>query len=307
MKVFIDGSSGTTGLRIGERLAARADVELLALPETMRKDPLARGLALNSCDTAILCLPDAAAREAIALIENPAVRVLDTSTAHRTSAHWTYGFPELSAQQRAAIVSGSRISVPGCHASGFIALIHPLVAAGLLSPAAQLAASSITGYSGGGKAMIADYESTGRPAELDAPRQYGLNQEHKHLPEMLHYSGLTTRPLFTPIVSDYYSGMLVTVPLFSSQLSPGTTPDDLRDCYTNAYTGPVLRYQEELEPFISAGSLSGSDAMLVSVAGNAERILLLALYDNLGKGASGAAIQCLNLMHGGDESTGLQL
>ena len=308
-KVFIDGSAGTTGLRIFQRLSARTDLQLVTLPEPLRKDPDARREALNGCDAAFLCLPDEAAREAVSLIENDHVTVLDTSTAHRTQPGWAYGFPELGAEFRERILASKRIAVPGCHASGFIALMAPLVQAGLLPADTRLTCHSITGYSGGGKKMIAQYEAPERDPLLDAPRQYGLTQNHKHLREMQAICGLQKAPVFCPIVSDFYSGMVVTVPLFREDLAPGVTARDIRALYEARYAGPVVHYREQMDEagFLSGAGLSGRDAMEVTVCGNEERILLLARYDNLGKGASGAAIQCLNLALGCDPTAGLEL
>ena len=307
--VFIDGSAGTTGLRIFERLSAREDLELITLPEPLRKDPAARREALNSSDAAFLCLPDEAAREAVGLIENSHVTVLDTSTAHRTQPGWAYGFPELGPEFQKRLLTSQRIAVPGCHASGFIALTAPLVQAGLLPADARLTCHSITGYSGGGKKMIAQYQAAERDALLEAPRQYGLTQNHKHLKEMQAICGLHQAPIFCPIVSDFYSGMVVTVPLFREDLAPGVTADDIRTLYGTRYAGPVVHYREQMDEagFLSGAGLSGKDAMELTVCGNEERILLLARYDNLGKGASGAAIQCLNLVLGCDPTAGLAL
>jgi len=307
--VFIDGSAGTTGLRIYERLAARADLELVTLSDDLRKDPAARKQALNSCDVAFLCLPDAAAIEAVSLIENENVVVLDTSTAHRTNPDWTYGFPELTAQRMDAVKQAKRIAVPGCHASGFIALTAPLIEAGILPADVCLTCHSITGYSGGGKKMIAQYGEDDRDVLLDAPRQYALGQSHKHLKEMKAITGLANAPIFCPIVADFYSGMVVTVPLFAKDLAPGKTVEDIRGAYAAKYSGPVVTYRPQMdeEGFLSGAGLSGKDAMEVTVCGNEERILLIARYDNLGKGASGAAVQCLNLVLGADMTTGLEL
>lgn len=304
-RIFIDGSQGTTGLRIFERLQRRDDIQLLTLPEEKRKNASARKEMLNACDAALLCLPDAAAMEAVSMVENPDVRILDTSTAHRTSPGWVYGFPELSAEHRQKILSGKRIAVPGCHASGFIALVHPLVNAGILPADSLLTCHSITGYSGGGKKMIAEYEAPGRSALLDAPRQYGLSQQHKHLREMAAVCALTRSPAFMPIVGDFYSGMEVSVPLFADQLSGGI--DDVKALYRAAYAGPVVYCAEAADEggFLSAGALSGRDDMEISVAGNDARILVTARFDNLGKGASGAAIQSMNLLLGLDETEGL--
>ena len=303
-RVFIDGSAGTTGLRIRERLANRKEIDLVILPEEKRKDPLARRDALNGADIAFLCLPDAAATEAVALVENPETAIIDTSTAHRTAEGWVYGFAELPGQ-RPRIAASKRIANPGCHASGFIALIAPLTHAGLLNKDALLCCTSLTGYSGGGKKMIAEYEADGRSPLLDAPRQYGLTQQHKHLKEMAAVCGLTHAPAFMPIVGDFYSGMEVSIPLFADQLNGNI--DDVKAAYRAAYAGPVVNYAEAADEggFLSAGALSGRDDMEISVAGNAERILVTARFDNLGKGASGAAIQNMNLLLGLQGTEGL--
>ena len=305
-KVFIDGSAGTTGLRIYERLSARADIQLLRLPEEQRKDIAARKQMLNEADLVFLCLPDDAAREAVSLIENDKVTVIDASTAHRTLPEWAYGFPELSATHRQKILSSKRIAVPGCHASGFIALVYPLIQAGILDKDSQLFCHSITGYSGGGKKMIGEYEDENVSELLGAPRQYGLTQQHKHLKEMKAVCGLENAPIFTPIVSNFYSGMTVTVPLFKEQLKKGSI-EEIKAIYKAAYAGGLVQYKESVDEngFISGAALSKKDNMWVSVAGNDERILLVACYDNLGKGASGAAIECMNLTLGVEETTGL--
>lgn len=308
-KVFIDGSAGTTGLRIAERLEKRNDIELIKLTEENRKDLKARKDALNRADIAFLCLPDKAAIEAVSLIENGNTVLLDTSTAHRTNPNWSYGFPELSLDFLESIKTSKRIAVPGCHASGFIALIYPLIEKGILGKEALLAATSLTGYSGGGKGMIAEYEVETRDSLLNAPRQYGILQKHKHLPEMTAVTGLENAPAFMPIVAPFYSGMEVTVPLFASQLNDGFSVEDIKNTYKAKYNGPVVRYTEECDEagFMSAGKLSGKDSMEITVSGNDERILLIARYDNLGKGASGAAIQCMNIVLGTDITTGLEL
>lgn len=306
-KVFIDGSAGTTGLRIYERLGCRKDIELIALPEKMRKDIEARREAFNSADIVFLCLPDSAAKEAMDFIENPNTVVLDTSTVHRTAPGWIYGFPELSAEHRENIKKSKRIAVPGCHASGFIALVYPLIEAGLLDKNSELTCFSVTGYSGGGKKMIAEYELEDRSALLDAPRQYGILQNHKHLPEMSLICGISTKPCFSPIVAPFYSGMEVTVPLFASMLNG--TVDDIIKVYSNKYTGGIVRYTSAADEngFLSAGCFSGKDTMEITVSGNNERILLVSRYDNLGKGASGAAIECMNIIMGAPDATGLEL
>ena len=323
-KVFIDGSAGTTGLRIRERLSERKDLELVILPDEVRKDVAARRDALNSSDVAFLCLPDAAAIEAVTLVENPSTVVIDTSTAHRVKDGWTYGFPELDGgAQRGRIAAAKRIANPGCHASGFIALVEPLVRAGLLRADASLAATSLTGYSGGGKKMIAEYDeklkSKGEAEERKAEdpsfdselqlylggRQYALGQTHKHLPEMVKVCGLSVAPAFIPIVVPHLSGMEVTVPVFAKDLRGSV--DDLKACYRDAYRSGLVRFAEDPSEggFLSSAKLSGSDALEVSVFGNAERALLVARFDNLGKGASGAAIQNMNIVLGVDEATGL--
>ena len=308
-KVFIDGKAGTTGLRIYERLETRDDVELILLSDEQRKDPAARKQALNSCDIAFLCLPDDAAREAVSMIENPDVVVIDASTAHRTEAGWSYGFPELSADFERNIKSSKRIANPGCHASGFIALVYPLVEAGIITPDVLLSCHSITGYSGGGKKMIADYESDDRCICMDSPRQYGIAQQHKHLKEMKAITGIENAPCFAPIVADFYSGMLVTVPLFKSQLNDGYDIESIRKVYAEKYNGEVVKYLDTVDNggFIASNALSGKDSMVVCVNGNEDRIMLTALYDNLGKGASGAAVQCMNMVMGIDKTTGLDL
>ncbi len=307
MLVFLDGAAGTTGLRIEGRLQGREDMTLLTLTGEERKNAEKRRQALNDCDIAILCLPDDAAREAVSMVENPKVRVIDASTAHRTAPGWAYGFPELAGDFRHKIETGSRVAVTGCHASGFLALVQPLQAAGVLKDSGHLMCHSITGYSGGGKKMIAQYEESGRSVLLDAPRQYGLSQTHKHLPEMQAIAKLAGPPIFTPIVADFYSGMCVTVPLFADQLT--CSVEDVKTIYKGLYTGPVVTYQDAPDEggFLAANALTGKDSMVVSVLGNEERLLLTAVFDNLGKGASGAAVQCLNLMTGQDETKGLVL
>ena len=309
MKVFIDGKAGTTGLRIESRLLGRSDVELLTLPEAERKDPERRRWALNHCDAAILCLPDQAAIQAADMVENDHVILLDASTAHRTQPGWDYGFPELSARHRAAVASSHRIAVPGCHASGFIALVYPLVQAGILPKSALLSCFSITGYSGGGKSMIAQYEDDELDLPLQSPRQYGLGQKHKHLPEMQKLTGLETTPMFSPVVSNFPCGLVVTVPVFRQQLTPGAGAQEIRAAYQAAYQGPIVRYVDALpeDGFFPSNSLDGRDCMEISVGGNEDRILLIANYDNLGKGASGAALQCLNIACGLPETAGLVL
>ena len=308
-KIFIDGKAGTTGLRIFERLENFKGIEIITLSEEKRKDIEARKQALNEADIAFLCLPDDAARESVSLIENENTVVIDTSTAHRTDEAFAYGFPELSALHREKIQNYKRIAVPGCHASGFIALVFPLVEKGVLKAHENLSYFSLTGYSGGGKKMIAEYEDTEKDVLLDAPRQYGLTQQHKHLKEMKVISGIENPPAFCPVVAPFYSGMEVTVPIFKSMLNDGTTLEDIKNIYKEKYQGPIVKYLENNDEsgFISAGTYSGADSMEISVYGNEERIILTARYDNLGKGASGAAIQCLNVVLGQDETTGLEI
>ena len=305
-KVFIDGGNGTTGLQIDARLEAREDIELLTLPEELRKDVAARKEMLNAADIAFLCLPDGAATEAVSMIENPDVCVIDASTAHRTDEAWAYGFPELGKEFYEKIKNSRRIAVPGCHASGFIALVYPLVERGLLSPSAQLTCTSLTGYSGGGKKMIAEYEGADREYLLNMPRVYGISQQHKHLAEMKSVCGLKSPPAFIPVVCDYYSGMEVCVPLFKDQLAGGA--EDIKAVYKELYGGGTVFYAEESEGgFLSAGRLTGRDTMAVGVFGNEERILLAARYDNLGKGASGAAVECMNIKLGASTTKALVL
>ncbi len=305
-KVFIDGSAGTTGLRIHERLQNRTDITLITLSEENRKDPAARKAALNEADIAFLCLPDAAAIESVSLIDNPNTAVIDTSTAHRTADGWAYGFAELPGQ-RDKIKTSKRIANPGCHASGFVALVAPLTDAGLLSKDAMLTCFSLTGYSGGGKKMIAEYEDAERDFLLDAPRQYALTQNHKHLPETRHLCGLENSPVFCPIVGAFYSGMEVTVPLFANQING--TVEDIKAVYKKLYNGPIVNFVDNAgeNGFMSANALADMDTMEISVLGNEDRILLTARFDNLGKGASGAAIQNMNILLGTDETCGLNI
>ena len=306
MNVFIDGAAGTTGLRIHERLAARSDLTVLTLPDEMRKDPEARADRMNRADVVFLCLPDAAAKEAVGLVQNPNTVIIDTSTAHRTADGWVYGFPELNGQ-REKIRNAKRIANPGCHASGFIALTAPLIRAGILSPDVFLSCFSLTGYSGGGKKMIAEYEASDRDELLAAPRQYGLAQTHKHLPEMQVYGGLAAAPIFCPIVAPYYAGMEVTVPIDGRMLDGGA--DAVRSVYRDVYGEGLIRFTENADEggFLSASAFAGRDDMQVAVFGNGERVLLVSRFDNLGKGASGAAIQNMNLVMGLPEETGLVL
>ena len=303
-KVFIDGSAGTTGLRIADRLASRTDLELIRLPEELRKDAAARKDALFAADIAFLCLPDKAAVEAVALAEGSGVKIIDTSTAHRVNPEWAYGFAELSASHRAAIESSSRVANPGCHASGFIAGVYPLVAAGILAADFPLTAYSLTGYSGGGKSLIAEYEDENRDPRHRSHRIYGTTLQHKHLPEMTAICGLTQAPVFSPILGDFYEGMATSV------LLPGFDARKVYDCIAAHYEGQKLVSVAPLggdEPLIYASTLEGKDSMRLQVCGHENQTMVTALFDNLGKGASGAAIQNMNILLGVDETTGLNL
>ncbi len=308
-KIFIDGSAGTTGLRIAERLESRKDIEIIRLSEENRKDLSARKEALNKADIAFLCLPDSAAIEAVSLIDNENTVVIDTSTAHRTNPDWAYGFPELSKDYEEKIRNSKRIANPGCHASGFIALVFPLVEKGIISKDVLLSCFSLTGYSGGGKKMIAEYEDMEKDWLLNAPRQYGISQSHKHLPEMTEITEIENEPAFIPVVGNFYSGMEVTVPLFKSQLNDGFSVEDIKKAYKEKYQGPIVSYNENFDEngFVSANKLEMKDSMEISVSGNSDRILLIARYDNLGKGASGSAVECMNIVLGLDKTEGLEI
>ena len=305
-KIFIDGSAGTTGLRIFDRLKDRKDIELVTLPDELRKDTGARKNALNNCDIAFLCLPDAAAIEAVSLIKNENVAVIDTSTAHRVKDNWTYGFPELLSSYD-EIRNSKRIANPGCHASGFNALVAPLTKAGVLKNYANLSCFSLTGYSGGGKQMIAQYEDDNKDVLLNAPRMYGLTQSHKHIPEMVKLCDLKNAPAFVPVVGDFYSGMQVTVPVFKSDLNG--TIEDIKNVYKSVYTGKLVHFDENADEsgFMSSSAYTLKDDMQITVVGNDDRILLVSRFDNLGKGASGSAIQNMNILLGVDECTGLNI
>jgi len=302
-KIFIDGSAGTTGLRLESRLRQRGDITLLTLPEQYRKAPEARREKLNEADAAMLCLPDAAALEAVAMVQNPDTVIIDASTAHRTNPGWAYGFPELSAEYREHIRQSKRIAVPGCHASGFIALVHPLVKAGILLHDALLHCVSVTGYTGGGNAMIASYESDDRARgdALHIPKQYALEQTHKHLPEMTAIAGLTSPPAFCPIVADFPRGIELTIPLHRAQI--GASRGGIIECYEAAYQNAAA--VKVFADIAAMPALACHDTLHISVAGNEDRLLLVARLDNLGKGASGAAVQCLNLALGAEEAESL--
>ena len=305
-KVFIDGSAGTTGLRIRGMLEARADVTLVTLPEPLRKDVSARRDALGGADVAFLCLPDDAAREAAALVEDADTIIIDASTAHRTATGWAYGFPELSAAHRAAIAHGKRIANPGCYASGFIALVYPLIAAGAVARDYPFVCHAVSGYSGAGKKGIAEYEASDRPAGYDTPRLYALSQQHKHLPEMKAVCGLARMPVFDPYICDYACGMTVTVPLFADMMAQRLTPAGLEELYRTHYASQrFVRVLRQEEGYLCADSLNGTNNLEIIVSGNDERLLLTARLDNLGKGASGAAIQNMNIALGLDEGISL--
>ncbi len=312
VNVFIDGQAGTTGLRILDRFANRKDITLLQIDPEKRKDAAERKRLINSSDYTFLCLPDAAAREAVSLVENPHVRMIDASTAHRTNPDWAYGFPELSAAHREKIRNSNRVAVPGCYASGFNALVYPLVQHGVIAADYPVQCFAVSGYSGGGNKMIAEIESPDCPAEAKSPRFYGLANNHKHLPEMQKISGLANKPMFTPIVDDFFNGMVVCVAVQSAIVGHTVTPEAVHTMFAEHYQGqnfvqvmPLLS-AEEMTPFkLSSNDLRDTNLMQIFVFGSADQVLLCARLDNLGKGASGAAVQCLNIMMGLDETTGL--
>ncbi len=313
IKVYIDGSEGTTGLRIFERFENRDDITILKINPELRKDSAERAKMINSSDITFLCLPDAAAIEAVELCTNPDVTIIDASTAHRTAPGWAYGFPELSKEHREAIRNGKRIAVPGCYASGFVGLGYPLVKEGILPADYPVSVFAVSGYSGGGKKLIAAYEEEGRDAKFDSARMYAWGQSHKHLPEMKIITGLTAEPLFCPMTTNYASGMIVQVPLFANRLSKKVTPEELRDFFAEYYKGEkfikVLPFGAEAEAggALFSDACAGWDGMEIIVTGNQDRIVVASRFDNLGKGASGAAIQCMNLIIGADEAKGLVL
>ncbi|MDD6073027.1 MAG: N-acetyl-gamma-glutamyl-phosphate reductase [Clostridium sp.] len=308
-KIYIDGKEGTTGLQIYDRLAGREDIELLLIDEDKRKDPEERKKLISQADVVFLCLPDAAAVEAVALAEGTEARIIDASTAHRTAEGWAYGIPELSKEHRAAIQKADRVANPGCHATGFITSVYPLVAQGVIPADYPLTVFSLTGYSGGGKKMIAEYESPEKPESYFAPRVYGLTLKHKHLPEMQKVCGLTYPPVFCPVVDDYYKGMAVTVMLQNRLLNGQPTAEEIHAKLASWYEGQKL---VKVHPFgwngmISASELAGKDSLELIVNGHGDQTIVTALFDNLGKGASGAAVQNMNLMLGFEETTGLNL
>jgi len=312
VKIFIDGQAGTTGLRIHERLADRKDLTMITLTEETRKDPEARRAAILESDVTFLCLPDDAAREAVALAGDADVRIIDASTAHRTNPDWAYGFPELSPEHREKIRHSKRVAVPGCYASGFASLVYPMVHSGLLPKDYPVQCFAMSGYSGGGKKMIAEIESPDRAPELYSPRFYGLANNHKHLPEMQMQTGLAHQPLFTPIVGNFAQGMVVAVPLLPRMLPKAVTPADVQAFYSEFYAGEVFVKVMPLDAapvldngFLPAAACNDTNRAEIFVFGHGDQILLASRFDNLGKGASGAAIQCMNIMLGVDETTGL--
>ena len=309
-KIFIDGSQGTTGLKIYERLENRSDIELLKINSDRRKDADERARLINESDITFLCLPDAASIEAVSLVKNDSVKIIDTSTAHRTNADWAYGFAELDSSFRDKIKSSIRIAVPGCYASGFNSIVYPLVKHGVIAADYPLTCYAVSGYTGAGKKGIAQYEDEGRDCELDSPRQYALTQEHKHLKEMKAISGLTRVPFFAPHICDYPQGMVVSIPLFTDMLNKKMTKADLQKLFAEHYDGEPFVKVRDLgysESMIGANNFAGRDDMEIEVNGNDERILITSRFDNLGKGASGAAIQCMNIALGVDETTGLRI
>lgn len=312
VNVFIDGKEGTTGLKIFERFAGRSDISIMQIDEDKRKDPAEKAKMINASDYTFLCLPDAAAVESVSLCTNPKTRIIDASTAHRTNPAWAYGFPELDVSFRRKIETANRVVVPGCYASGFVALGYPLVKSGIMPPDYPVVIHAVSGYSGAGKKAIAQYEADERNPELDSPRLYALTQSHKHLPEMEKIAGLAYEPVFNPYVCDYVQGMTVTVGLHSRLLSKKVTAHDVWELFAAHYDGcrfvNVAGFMGEgtlSEQFIPANTLADTNMMQIFVYGNDERIVLTSRFDNLGKGASGAAVQCLNIMLGIDEATGL--
>lgn len=312
VKVYIDGQEGTTGLKILERFKNRNDIELIRISEEKRKDSAERARLINSSDFTFLCLPDVASREAVSFVENDHVRIIDASTAHRTNPDWAYGFPELSQDFRKKIETSNRVAVPGCYASGFNSIVYPLVANNIIPADFPVFAYATSGYSGAGKKAIAVYEGEEKPEEFNSPRQYALSQQHKHLPEMQAISGLKYTPMFNPIICDYFSGMVVSVPLQTRMLDKKVSPEKIHEMYMKHYENanlvevmPFMSADEQKAFFLASNTLSGLNKMQIFVFGNDEQILLCSRLDNLGKGASGAAVQCLNIMMGIDESTGL--
>ncbi len=303
IKVFIDGKEGTTGLKIYDRLAVRSDIELIMIDEDKRKDFDERKKCINASDITFLCLPDAAAIEAVSMVENENTRIIDASTAHRTREDWAYGFPELSPEFRKKIETGKRVAVPGCHASGFLSIVYPLIKCGIMPADYPVTCTSISGYSGAGKKAIAEYGDENRSVYLDSPRQYALTQVHKHLPEMQKISGLLDKPVFMPFIADFYSGMEVSIPLYTKLLNGNQTPETVYNALKKHYEGQKMievvgSFGDSAVSFMPSNLLSGKNTMTISVHGNEERIIVTSVFDNLGKGASGAAMQCMNVMLG---------
>lgn len=312
VKIYIDGQEGTTGLKILERFEGRNDIEIIKISEEKRKDPAERARLINMSDYTFLCLPDEASREAVSFIDNDHVRIIDASTAHRTNPDWAYGFPELSAEHREKIRTSNRVAVPGCYASGFNSIVYPLVKNGIIPDDYPVFAYATSGYSGAGKKAIAVYEGEDKPYEFNSPRQYAMSQQHKHLPEMQAISGLKYKPMFNPIICDYFSGMVVSVPIQTRMLPNSVTAEAVHEMFAKHYEGskmvevmPLMSEEEQKAFFLASNTLSGINKMQIFVFGNDEQILLCSRLDNLGKGASGAAVQCLNIMMGIDETTGL--
>lgn len=314
IKVFIDGSQGTTGLRINERIKKRNDIELLEIDPEKRKDEHERKKLLRSADVAVLCLPDNAAREAVAMLQGSDTVVIDASTAHRTLHDWAYGLPELGSDFRKKIKEGKKIAVPGCHATGFSTIVYPLVKMGIMPADYPLVCHSVTGYSGGGNQMIAEYTNPERPHEYYTPRQYALGQRHKHLPEMKSVAGLEHEPVFNPIVGNYYAGMAVSVPLYTSLLRGKWNAEKLHGELSKYYSGeklikvaPFAEHKAAEGGFLNPEYMAGRDSLELLVFGHEQQVQIVALFDNLGKGASGAALQCLNIACGADEDKGLNI
>ena len=313
-KIFIDGKEGTTGLKIFERFEGRADLEIMQIDEDKRKDPVEKARLMNQADYVFLCLPDAAAIESAQLFTNPETKIIDASTAHRTNTDWAYGFPELDKTFREKIISSKRVAVPGCYASGSIAILYPLVKSGIMGADYPVVIHAVSGYSGAGKKAIAVYEGADRPQGYDSPRLYALTQAHKHLPEIKKISGLEFEPIFNPYVCDYFAGMTVTVGLHTRMLNKKVTTQEVQEMFADHYKGahfvqvaPLMGEGVLPEQFIPADTLAGTNNMQLFVYGNDDRIMITTRFDNLGKGASGAAVQCMNIMMGIDEATGLDV
>lgn len=311
VKVFIDGQEGTTGLKILERFKNREDIQILTIDDSLRKDVAERKKLINSSDYTFLCLPDVAAKEAVTLVENENVKIIDASTAHRTNPDWTYGFPELSEKHREDVKNAKRLAVPGCYASGFVSIVYPLIQHSIIENSFPVFSYATSGYSGGGKKLISDYESENRKTDLNSPRLYALSQNHKHLPEMKYVCGLENTPMFNPMVCDYFSGMVVSVPLQLRTLSKKMSMKNIYDIFADHYKDQKFISIENMssqsisDGFLASSTLSDTNKMQIFILGNDEQVLLCSRLDNLGKGASGAAVQCLNIMMGIDETTGL--